>query len=204
MTLPWDELQPDPAPEPVPKPIEPAGPPPYHIPPELIDPVVSPERPLERPPVDLGAVAHEALTDALEAAWPALRDQAVSYAKDSVKGILSGQTIDVLHPTVTGETTTGQDLVIADAKSRSGRTFVQGLAIDVFAALCAGVAVLSGLDPLKGETWIIVAALFAKTVIQSIASYVMRLKVTPTMRVESEKLAIMPVPRPMIQEEGTT
>jgi hypothetical protein len=107
----------------------------------------------------------------------------------------------VLNPTITAETTTGRELIVADAKSRSWRTFVQGLIIDVIAALALVLTTLAGMDPFDKETWIVVGALFVKTLVQSVFAYVMRLRVTPTIKTPGEKLAIMPVPRPMIEED---
>jgi hypothetical protein len=188
--LPWDRFPTPPEEE---LPYEPPAP----VPSPRPEPApVPPRKPIEDLGVDLGTVAREAL----DKIWPQLREQAVDYAKESLRGVLAGKTVDVLHPTITAETSTGRELVVADAKSRSGRTFVQGLAIDAFAAATVGVAALSGLDPFQKETWILLGALLAKTVVQSVVSYVMRIKVTPTMKMETERLAIMPVPRPMMKE----
>ena len=174
-------------------------PPSRHRPPNR--PQRPPSEPVTTPDIDMGAVARDALTDALEAAWPALRDKAVGYAKDSVKDIMAGQTVDVLNPTITAETKAGKELVIADAKSRSWRTLVQGLAIDLFAAVLAVIGTLSGADPFVKETWLLVGALLIKTVIQTVAAYVMRLRVTPTVKLQTDRFALMPVPRPMIKED---
>ena len=187
--LPWDRFTP------TSEPVPPAAP----------VPVPTPRPPVPAPPmVDVDALARDSLTDALEAAWPALRDQAVGYAKDSVKEILAGHTVDVLHPTVTAEDVSGRELIVADAKSRSWRTLVQGLIFDVFAAIVAAVALLSGADPLVKETWVAFGVLLLKSVVSAVISYFMRLRITPTIRTEGEKMALMPVPRPMINDERNT
>jgi hypothetical protein len=136
----------------------------------------------------------------LDDAWPAIKDQVIDYARDSAKAVVSGQTVDVLHPTVTAVDMTGRELVVADARSRSWRTLVQGLIFDVFAAVIAAVAMLTGLDPLVKETWVAFGVLLVKSVVSAIISYIMRLKITPTIKTEGEKYAIAPVPRPMLNE----
>jgi hypothetical protein len=188
VTLPWDELTPDGVP---PTPVAPL-PPPASVPAPVPVPSI-PSMPVPvPPPLDWGAM--------LDQAWPTIRDQAVDYARDSVKEIMKGQTVDVLNPTIIATTAAGHELIVADARSRSWRTLVQGLAIDVFAALLAVLSTLTGLDPLVRETWILIGALFVKTVIQSIVSYFMRLRFTPTVKTTGEKMALMPIPRPV--EEG--
>lgn len=68
-----------------------------------------------------------------------------------------------------------------DAASRAGRTFVQGFVLDVLAA--AGMAVTSALADShfawSWQFWAVQAGLFGKTVLQTLAAYLMRLKVPP-------------------------
>jgi hypothetical protein len=187
MTMPWDRFpatgtpEPSPAPQPVPEPV-----------PQPPQPVLVPA-----PLPDVGA----ALSNALEDVWPVLKQQAMDYARKTVQGIVAGEAVDPLHPTITGTDSTGRELVKADAKSRSKRTFVQGLIFDLFAGLIAVVATLSGADPFVAETWIAFGVLLLKTCVSAVISYFMRLKITPTIRERGEKMALMPVPRPMIDEE---
>lgn len=180
-TLPWDEFTPDVVPAPVvpvpPRPVEPAPQPPVPAPaPSPLD-------------VDIAALGRDILNEALQ------------YAKDSVKGITSGQTVDILHPTITAETATGRELVVADAKSRSWRTLIQGLIFDVFAAIVAAVAMLSGADPFQKQTWIAFGVLLLKSVVSAVLSYFMRLRVTPTIKVPGKEMAVMPIPRPIVKDE---
>jgi hypothetical protein len=184
VTLPWDELHPDEPPEPV-SPI---------IPPEPVPGPGHPHVPQEPP--------HEAIERALDDLWPAVKAKALDYAKDSWEGIREGQTVDVLHPTIVAEDMTGRELIVADAKSRSWRTLVQGLIFDVFAGIVAAVAVLSGADPFQKQTWIAFGVLLLKSVVSAVISYFMRLKVTPTIKTEGEKMAIMPIPRPIVEEKS--
>jgi hypothetical protein len=185
MSLPWDQFQPEP-----PAAVDaPPSPPPA---PPQTEPAPHPENPAPVPPpqrVDWG--------DVLDDAWPAIKDQVLGYARDSAKAVISGQTVDILHPTVTAADMTGRELVVADAKSRSWRTLMQGLIFDVFAAIVAAVALLSGADPFVRETWIAFGVLLVKSVVSAVISYFMRLKVTPTIRTEGEKFAVAPVPRPI-------
>lgn len=175
---PWERWQPEPAPEPVvPKPSEPAP-----------EPIVD----------DL---PQEAIERALDDLWPAIREKATGYVKDSWEGITKGQTVDVLHPEITAVTGTGRELIVADAKSRSWRTLIQGLIIDVIFAIVAAAAFLTGNDPFVKETWIAFGLLLLKSVGSAIISYFMRLKVTPTIKVPGEKMAVMPIPRPIVEEQ---
>jgi hypothetical protein len=130
--------------------------------------------------------------EALEQLGPWMREQALNYGKQVAVGTVTGQDIDHANPTITGSTIKGDPLVIADAKSRSWRTFVQGIAIDIFIALVAVLATVSNFDPFQKETWIVVGALVVKTIIQSITAFVMRLRVTPTVKVPRERVALVP------------
>ena len=104
-------------------------------------------------------------------------------------------------PPITAEDKAGKQLVIADAKSRSWRTLIQGLIFDVFAAIVAAVALLSGADPMVEETWIAFGVLLLKSVVSAIISYFMRLRVTPTIKLKTEsEMAVMPIPRPIMEE----
>ena len=187
MTMPWDRFKPEPAePEPVEEPELPYNPPPLP----------------EKRPIDYGEPPDwtpDADAD-VKALAKDLAKEALDYAKASLHEIGKGKTVDVLHPTVTVESQ-GKELVIADAKSRSWRTLVQGLIFDVFAAIVAAVAVLSGADPFVKETWVAFGILLLKSVVSAVISYFMRLRVTPTIKIPGETMALMPVPRPMIDEE---
>lgn len=182
MSLPWDELRPD-----VPAPSVPTGPP-------QSPPVASVPRPT--PSIDnLPAKQHsdvditKIFTDAFTQALKNVR----GYAGESIDAIRQGETVDVLHPTITAETSTGRDLVVADAKSRSWRTFLQGLMIDIFAALAAIFLTISQIDtPMDKTAWIAVGALAVKTLVQTVVSYFMRLRITPTIRTQGDKMAVAP------------
>lgn len=68
----------------------------------------------------------------------------------------------------------------ADAANRGFRTLIQGVAIDV--AVAVAVALLAWLpdaDLSSRTAWVIFGTTLAKSVLTAIASYVMRLKVTP-------------------------
>lgn len=61
----------------------------------------------------------------------------------------------------------------ADAKNRAARTFLQGLAVDVAVALCS--LVLISIDDISTRQGLIVLGVAAiKTVLTTVASYVMR------------------------------
>lgn len=66
----------------------------------------------------------------------------------------------------------------ADARQRAFRTFLQGLALDVGAALVAVLAVQLGAVEWTQAWWLGLAALAGKTVLTTVVSYVSR-KVLP-------------------------
>jgi hypothetical protein len=162
-----------------------------------------PPVPGPRPPIDTGEPPDwEPDVDAdVKALAKDLLAEVVSYIKGSLTEIGKGHTVDVLHPTVTAEDVSGRELVVADAKSRSWRTLVQGLIFDVFAAIVAAVALLSGADPFVKETWAAFGVLLLKSVVSAVISYFMRLRVTPTIKIPGEEMAVMPIPRPMKEED---
>jgi Kef-type K+ transport system membrane component KefB len=69
----------------------------------------------------------------------------------------------------------------ADARNRAWRTFVQGLLIDVVAAVVLAIApALVGADfAFTGEYWAALGVLAAKTAVASVVSYVARRVVPP-------------------------
>ena len=193
-TLPWDELQPDEEIPPVP--VFPRPPVPGPRPPIDWD---ESQRPLpdieipKGPPSDVDPDVKDLAKDLLA--------EVVSYIKGSLTEIGKGQTVDVLNPTITIEDVSGRELVVADAKSRSWRTLVQGLIFDVFAAIIIAVATLTGADPLAKETWVGFGVLLLKSVVSAVISYFMRLRVTPTIKIPGEEMAVMPIPRQLKEED---
>jgi flagellar motor component MotA len=188
MSMPWDRFQPEPEPEPEPEPTP-------NLPKRYEGHTVTPE----------AQAMLDALRDGLSQAFKDLakdaKEEATDYVRDTLGATVSGKTVDHQNPTITATTSSGRELVVADAKSRSWRTFVQGLAIDLVAALVAVLAMLADLDPFAKETWILLGALFVKTLIQTVAAYVMRLRVTPTIHTPGQEMALMPVPRPLLPGE---
>lgn len=74
----------------------------------------------------------------------------------------------------------GEEVKLASAKSRSLRTLLQGLAFDVILGIVVIVGpIVAGLDLSTGAGWAILGGSIAKSILTSVASYVMRLKVTP-------------------------
>lgn len=63
----------------------------------------------------------------------------------------------------------------ADAKNRALRSFVQGLAVDVAVAIATALLVwLPAADLSSGDAWKVIGITLAKTLLQTVASYVMR------------------------------
>jgi hypothetical protein len=213
MSLPWEELQPDPGP-PEPPPFAPPVPPmPLPVPPIPVPvppvqpPSQPPAAPVPTPPpvtptetlparqgdIDYTKILKDAFIEAMREAGPQLKDTAGDYVKQTVDHVTKGDKIDWDHPTVVATTAQGRELVVADAKSRSWRTFLQGLIFDIGFALVAVLATLSGADPFQKETWILFGTLVIKTLISTVISYVMRLKITPTIRPPAgEKMEVVP------------
>jgi hypothetical protein len=68
----------------------------------------------------------------------------------------------------------------ADAANRGFRTLLQGVAIDLAVAIAVAVlAWIPDADLSSRAAWLILGSAVAKTVLTALASYVMRLKVTP-------------------------
>ena len=68
----------------------------------------------------------------------------------------------------------------ADAANRGFRTLLQRVAIDLAVAIAVAVlAWIPDADLSSRAAWLILGSAVAKTVLTALASYVMRLKVTP-------------------------
>lgn len=73
------------------------------------------------------------------------------------------------------------------AWERAKRTFTQGVGLDVAIAVAAALLVwLPEADVLDGTAWVILGTAVLKTVLTAIASYVMRLKVSPKTEVRAD------------------
>lgn len=138
------------------------------------------------------------IKEAIAAAMPAIKAQALDYAKAELQDTLAGKTVDQAHPTITVTTAKGKELKIADAKSRSYRTFIQGLSLDVFFALMALLGTLTSFDPLAKASWFTLGALVLKTIFQTIISYVSRMKITPTTVVDGMPVPLVTIPAHLI------
>ena len=60
---------------------------------------------------------------------------------------------------------------------------------------------LGNIDVLDKAAWATLIALVIKTIVQTVLSYVMRLKFTPTAKIEDEKVHLEPVPVPVPPKE---
>lgn len=151
---------------------------------------------------NLQQLAGDAFKTALDEALPGLKQNAMDFLQASIRATVKGEEVDWAHPTVTATTAQGRELVIADAKSRSWRTLTQGLIFDLFAAIVAAIALLAGADPFAKETWIAFGVLLVKSVVSAVISYFMRLRVAPTMKVDDEKVKVLPVPGAAVESRA--
>ncbi len=71
--------------------------------------------------------------------------------------------------------------VKADATERSIRTLFTGAGLDVAIAIAAAIlSWLPAADVSSRTAWIVLATALVKTILQAVASYVLRLKVAPS------------------------
>lgn len=124
----------------------------------------------------LQQAAADAAQEALKKAAPAIQQQVSNYTQSYITGVLTGKPV---APIITGTTVTGHDLVIASARNRSWRTFLQGLGLDIIFALVALVGTLGNVDFFSTAGWTMLGILVVKTVIQTAVSYVARVKIAP-------------------------
>jgi hypothetical protein len=184
-----------PAPAPVPTPAP--APAPASLPVSTAQPTATQALPASTPGVDTGsalAAVEAGIKEAIAAAMPAIKAQALNYAKEELQATLSGQTIDQAHPTITVTTSKGKELKIADAKNRSYRAFVQGLGLDCFFAVVALLGTLTTFDPLAKASWFTLAALVLKTLAQTVVTYISRMKITPTTQIDGQTVSLVTVP----------
>lgn len=124
--------------------------------------------------------AADAARQELAAQQDRLRAQLAGYARQVGAGALTGRGVPDPIPDVTAVTARGQELTVVDARSRSWRTFVQGLGIDIGFALLSVLALAIGdIDLLDGAAWATLGVLVVKTIIQTAISYLARLKIAP-------------------------
>lgn len=135
-------------------------------------------------PLPFWEIVRREAADAAREEWDrnqeAFRRQLSGYAREAGTGALLGRGAPELLPNLTAVTSRGEELTVVDARNRSWRTFVQGLAIDLgFALLSVLTLALSDFDFLSGAAWATLGVLVLKTIIQTAISYIARLKITP-------------------------
>ncbi|QZE10556.1 hypothetical protein SEA_SCOOBYDOOBYDOO_241 [Mycobacterium phage ScoobyDoobyDoo] len=140
----------------------------------------------------------------LQGVRDAVLEEVKEYGLDIVKGAFSGKDYDLARPTITVTTNQGKEIRIADAKNRSFRTLLQGFALDFAFALMAVIGTLSGNEFFSKAGWATVGVLVAKTLLQTVVSYVSRINIEPTIKTSSVKAALVPVTEvvPMVTQDG--
>lgn len=124
----------------------------------------------------LERAAVEAAQEALQKAAPTIQEQVSAYTQSYITGVLTGKPV---NPIIVGTTLSGQELTIASAKNRSWRTFVQGMGLDVVFALVALIGTLGNVNFFSKAGWVTLGILATKTIIQTVVSYVARVKIAP-------------------------
>lgn len=126
------------------------------------------------------AVALKNAEEQIQKAAPALLKSLEDYAQQYTSALLAGKQptaipdIDLTNPD--GSVT---HLTQQDAKNRSFRTLLQGFGIDLIFALIAALGALSGVNFFDKAGLATLGILVSKTIIQTMVSYVARLKITP-------------------------
>lgn len=126
--------------------------------------------------VQLERAAAQAAQEALVKAAPTIQEQVSAYTQSYITGVLTGNPVT---PTITTTTLTGQELTIASARNRSWRTFLQGMGLDLLFALVAVIGTLGNVNFLSKAGWVTLGILVIKTIIQTVVSYVARVKIVP-------------------------
>lgn len=164
----------------------------------------TPEPPVTRPTpaesaqkIDLGDQVSVALREAFRESFPQIQKTLIEYMKDATLAKMQGKEVSP-WPNITATTPTGGQLVIADARNRSFRTFWQGLSIDIVMALVGLLSMLANMNFFDKTAWITFGALVVKTLLQTVVSYVSRLKITPQTIIQGETVKLQTVAVPKV------
>jgi len=126
---------------------------------------------------EIQAAALSTAEKQIQSTAPQLLKELETYAVSYTSAVLAGQ-----HPTpiprIEAPNAQG-NLTQIDAKNRGIRTLLGGFSIDLFYALIAGIGTLSGVNFFNKAGLATFGVLVTKTIIQTIISYVARLKITP-------------------------
>lgn len=194
MSLPWERFEPLTPPDP-----------------NLIGSVPSEPEPVATAPVqqrpspaqsaqqaDISDQIERAVGEAMSGLTPWLQKQALDYAKDYAMGRLTGRDVSGFPTITTQDKKTGKEVIVADARNRSFRTFVQGIGIDLLFAFVGLLAMVSSMDVTDKTAWTAFGVLVLKTFVQTVVSYVSRLKIAPSGRVEGEQMKLLSVAVPKV------
>lgn len=192
MSLPWERTPETEKTELQPIPVE------YQLPPGDNTEKVAPTRPTpaqSAQQADFSDAIGQAASEAFEQLQPWLQKQAIEYAKDYALGKVLGRQVDGF-PTIKSVNKEGHEVVVADARNRSLRTFVQGLGVDLLIAFVGLLSMVANMDIFDKTAWVTFAVLVVKTLLTTVVSYVSRLKISPGGKIEGEPVKFLSVPVP--------
>lgn len=130
----------------------------------------------------LDAIIAREVKQHVDAVLPAIEQQGIQFIQEVIRKGQQDGTLDLMEVlrNTTVITPKGEEIKLASAKSRGLRTLLQGLAFDILLGLALVVLpIVQELDLSTGAEWAILGGSIAKSILTSIFSYLMRLKVTP-------------------------
>lgn len=184
-----DPTQVVPTPYPGPSPYPTPAPAPYPTP----APAPTPAPPI--PTTNVPSVIETSVADALRNAWPTIQPQlqadAMAYVQSYIQQVLAGNPT----PQIPNITYNGQSLTQSAAKGHAWRTFLLGMGASAISAVLAAIGSQTNLDFFSKSGWIATGSIAVATLVQTVASYIARLQVTP----EYEKQMIAAPPSALDQ-----
>jgi hypothetical protein len=189
------QVTPYPTPYPTPTPSPYPGPSPAPVPSPYPGPAPAPTPAPPIPTTNVPSVIESSVTEALKNAWPTIQPQlqadAMAYVQSYIQQVLAGNPT----PQIPNITYNGQSLTQSAAKGHAWRTFLLGMGASAISAVLAAIGSQTNLDFFSKSGWIATGSIAVATLVQTVASYIARLQVTP----EYEKQMIAAPPSALDQ-----